>query len=163
MSVVTPHRMSGHLRPVNASAIRLHPSHQRGRRTPVTKKARRAVLYVGGDPHSRIVLSRVIDRMDGVDLMMAGTGREGRHQVASLSPNLVLLDGQLLEADAQGLIGGLKRAMDRTSTPVAVLSGDESDRVRLVRAGAVSLITKPLRLGEVERSIMTLLDVFWAR
>jgi hypothetical protein len=35
--------------------------------------------------------------------------------------------------------------------------------MRLVRAGAVSLIAKPLRIGEVERSIMTLLDVFSAR
>jgi len=109
------------------------------------------------------VLSRIVGRMQGVHLMMADTGREGLRHVASLAPNLLLLDGQLLDCDAQTLIGLLKRSTLRFPTPVAVLSGDEGDRMRLVRAGAVSLLTKPLRLGEVERSIMTLLDVFSAR
>jgi len=109
------------------------------------------------------VLSRIVDRLDGIHLWMAETGREGRHHVASHAPDLVLLDGQSLDCDAPALISHLKRSAAQFPTPVAVLSGDEDDRMRLVRAGAVSLIPKPLRLGEVERSIMTLLDVFSAR
>jgi DNA-binding response OmpR family regulator len=121
------------------------------------------VLYVGGDPHCRIVLSRIVRRLDGVHLNMADTEREGRRLVASLAPDLVLFDGRLLDCDAHAVIGRFQRGALRAPIPVAVLSGNESDRIRLIRAGAVSLITKPLRLAEVERSITTLLDLFSAR
>jgi DNA-binding response OmpR family regulator len=140
--------------------MRVHAARPRGRRTPATRTTGRTVLYVGGDAHCRIVLSRIVRRLDGVHLNMAETEREGQRLVASLAPDLVLFDGRLLVGDAHAVIGRFQRGARRTPTPVAVLSGNESDRIRLIRAGAVSLITKPLKLSEVERSITTLLDLF---
>jgi DNA-binding response OmpR family regulator len=160
---VTLPRQAFHLRPVNAAEVRVDAAHPRDRRTRPTKQTRRTVLYVGDDPHCRIVLSRLVGRLDGVHLMMADTEPEAQHMVALLAPNLVLVDGQLLDCNAQAIIGRLKRGANRTPTPVAVLSGKDGDRIRLIRAGAASLITKPLRLSEVERSIVTLLDVFWVQ
>ena len=94
---------------------------------------------------------------------MAATGRECRHLAASLDPSLILLDGQVSDENPCHLIDFLKRGAIRRPVPVAVLSGDESQRVAFIRAGAVSLITKPLRIADVERSLMTLLDVFSTR
>jgi len=109
------------------------------------------------------VLSHIIHKFHDVDLRMADPHREGRDLVTSSTPDLVLIDDQLLGGDARAVINPLQRGSDGARIPVAVLSGDEGERVRLIRAGAVSLIAKPLRLVEVERSITTLLDLFSTR
>ncbi len=124
------------------------------------ENTRRTVLFVGSDPHCRIVLSHVVHRFDDVDLRVADTQRGGRELVTSPAPDLVLIDDGWLRGDASAVINPLKRGSGRALIPVAVLSGDESERIRLIRGGALSLIAKPLRLAEVERSITTLLDLF---
>jgi DNA-binding response OmpR family regulator len=109
------------------------------------------------------VLSHVIHKFHDVDLRMADPHRGGRVPVTSTTPDLVLIDDQALGGDARAVINPLQRGSDGTRIPVAVLSGDEGERVRFIRAGAVSLIAKPLRLIEVERSVSTLLDLFSIR
>ena len=47
--------------------------------------------------------------------------------------------------------------------PLAVVSADERASIKFISAGAVSFMTKPLKIAEVERSMVTLLDVFPAR
>ena len=143
--------------------MRLHPARVRSRRTSASKNTRRTVLYVGSNAHCRIVLSHIIQRFDKVDLSMADGERDGRDLVTSRTPDLVLIDDQVLGSDAGAVINLLQRGAGRARVPVAVLSGDEGARIRLIRAGAVSLIAKPLRLAEVERSITTLLDLFSTR
>lgn len=141
----------------------VHTARMRSRGPSAAKNTRRTVLYVGSDPHCRIVLSHIIHKFHDVDLRMADPHREGRDLVTSSTPDLVLIDDQLLGGDARAVINPLQRGSDGARIPVAVLSGDEGERVRLIRAGAVSLIAKPLRLVEVERSITTLLDLFSTR
>ena len=48
-----------------------------------------------------------------------------------LAPSLILLDTQLSDCDVHDLMAFLGRAARRTATRLAVLSGDESDRIAL--------------------------------
>jgi DNA-binding response OmpR family regulator len=138
--------------------VRVDTVGMKRRRTSAAKDKRPTVLFVGSDPHCRIVLSHVVQRFDDVDLRMTDTHRDGGELVTS--HDLVLIDDGWLRGDASAVINPLKRGLGGALIPVAVLSGDDSERIRLIRAGAVSLIAKPLRLAEVERSITTLLDLF---
>ena len=124
---------------------------------------RRTVLYIGSDPDCRVTLARMVRRLDRVQLVVAQTGREGRVITGLLTPSLILLDTQLSDCDAHDLMVFLGRAARRAVIPLAVLSGDETDRIAFIRAGAVAWITKPLRIAEVEHSMMTLLDLFSSR
>jgi len=52
------------------------------------------------------------------------------------------------------------RAALRATVPIAVLSADDEERPRYIKAGAVAWMTKPLRIDDVERSVLRLLDPF---
>ena len=106
------------------------------------------------------MLSRIVRRLDNVQLVVADSGREGRLAAFARIPRLILLDTRLPDGDAQDLMAFFSRAALRAPAPVAVLSGDESERLRFIRAGAVAWMTKPLRINDVERSLLRLLDLF---
>jgi DNA-binding response OmpR family regulator len=108
------------------------------------------------------VLSRIAGQFDDFHLVVSNTGREGRLRAVSLAPNLILLDDELPDCDAHGLLVYLGRTALRATVPVAVISGSEVDRMRFIRAGAVSWIAKPLMIEEVKHSIRTLLDLYSA-
>jgi DNA-binding response OmpR family regulator len=106
------------------------------------------------------MLYRIARRLDNTQLEVASNGRAGRLLALSRSPHLILLDSHLPDCDAHDLMSYFGRAALRATVPLAVVSGEENDRIRFIRGGAVSFLTKPLRIAEVERSIMTLLEVF---
>jgi len=121
------------------------------------------MLYIGDDQECRIMLYRIARRLDNTQLEVASNGRAGRLLALSRSPNLILLDSHLPDCDAHDLMTYFGRAALRATVPLAVVSAEENDRVKFIRGGAVSFLTKPLRIAEVERSVMTLLEVFSAR
>ena len=106
------------------------------------------------------MLSRVVRRIENVHLLVADSGREGRLSAFARNPNLILLDAVLPDCDPKALIAHFGRSVLRTAAPVAVVSGDDSDRVTFIRAGAVAWIAKPLSVAHVEESISRLLDIF---
>jgi DNA-binding response OmpR family regulator len=129
----------------------------------VLRDPRRTVLYIGGDPECRIVLSRIVRQVDDLHLTVSDTGREGRLRAVSLAPSLILLDDVLSDCDAHDLMIYLARTTLRATVPIAVISGGEVDRMRYIRAGAVTWITKPLMIDEVKHAMITLLDLYSTR
>jgi DNA-binding response OmpR family regulator len=101
--------------------------------------------------------------MDKAQLVVAGNGREGRLSAFARTPSLILLDANLPDCDAQDLLVYFGRAAFRATVPIAVLSGNQGERLRFLQAGAVSLIMKPLTIADVERSMLRLLDLFCPR
>ena len=81
----------------------------------------------------------------------------------SLTPGLILLDTQLAACDAHELLVYLGRSAFTSAIPLAVVSGNEGDRLRFLRAGAAAWITKPLNITEVERATMGLLELASSR
>jgi DNA-binding response OmpR family regulator len=109
------------------------------------------------------MLSRIARRLENTQLEVASNGREGRLMAIARTPSLIVLDSHLADCDARDLIVHLGRASLRATVPLAVVSADERARIKFISAGAVSFMTKPLKIAEVERSMVTLLDVFPAR
>jgi DNA-binding response OmpR family regulator len=142
------------------TGVRTHSSRKASRRYPPGQVPRRAILYIGGDQECQIVLSRIVRRMDYTQLVVAGSGREGRLSAFARAPSLIVLDSQLPDCAAQDLMVYFGRAALRATVPIAVVSGDDEERSRFIRAGAAAWMTKPLRIDDVERSVSRLLDLF---
>jgi two-component system, OmpR family, KDP operon response regulator KdpE len=83
-----------------------------------------------------------------VDLVEAGTAREGLAQVAGRRPGLVLLDLGLPDLDG---IEVVRRIREWSEVPVIVLSarGREHDKVAALDAGADDYLTKPFGVDEL--------------
>jgi len=139
---------------------RTHSSRKASRRYPADQLSRRTILYIGGDQECQIILSRIVRRMHNAQLVVAGSGREGRFSAFSCAPTLILLDAHLPDCAAQDLMVYFGRAALRATVPIAVLSADDEERPRYIKAGAVAWMTKPLRIDDVERSVLRLLDPF---
>jgi CheY-like chemotaxis protein len=142
------------------TGVRTHSSRTTGRRHPVAHVPQRTILYIGADPECQIILSRIVRRMDNAQLVVAGSGREGRLSALARSPSLILLDSHLPDCGAQDLMVYFGRAALRATVPIAVVSAHDEERLRFIQAGAVAWMTKPLRIDDVERSMLRLLDLF---
>jgi DNA-binding response OmpR family regulator len=104
------------------------------------------------------VLLRIARRLEGVQLVVTGSGREGRELASSLSPHLIVLDTQLTDGAVHDLLVHLVRRAGSAASALVVLSGSASERIRLIQGGAAAGLTKPLNIAEVERTMSLLLD-----
>jgi two-component system KDP operon response regulator KdpE len=105
------------------------------------------ILVVEDEPQMRRFL-RTSLRAHGYQVVEAATAREGLAQAAGRTPDVVLLDLGL--PDAEGLdVARTLRARGRT--PIVVLSarGREQDKVAALDLGADDYLTKPFGLGEL--------------
>ena len=143
--------------------MRAHSSRKTARRFPIPVQPKRTILYVGAEPECRTVFSRVVRRFDRVDLVVAENGREGRLLVFALTPRLIVFDAQLPNSDADDFVLYLGRSSLTAVIPLAVVSSNEIQRARFFRAGAAACLTKPLKIAEVERAVVGLLELAAAR
>ena len=147
------------LRVVGGRGIRAHSSHRSSPRYPAPETTRRTILYIGVDPDCRIVLTRIVRRFAHVHLVATQTGREGRLLAVSLTPSVIVLDAQLPACGAHDLLSYLARSAFTAAIPLAIVSGNEDERTKFIRAGAAAWMTKPLKISEVERTTMGLLEL----
>lgn len=84
----------------------------------------------------------------GFRMLEAATAERGIADAAMHSPELVLLDLGLPDADGLEVV---RRLREWSAVPVIVLSarGQEADKVRVLDAGADDYVTKPFAMGEL--------------
>ncbi len=84
----------------------------------------------------------------GFRMLEAETAEGGISAAAMQAPDLVLLDLGLPDADGLEVV---RRLREWSQTPILVLSarGQESDKVRVLDAGADDYVTKPFAMGEL--------------
>lgn len=84
----------------------------------------------------------------GFRMLEAATAERGIAEAAMHSPELVLLDLGLPDADGLEVV---RRLREWSTVPVIVLSarGQEADKVRVLDAGADDYVTKPFAMGEL--------------
>ena len=84
----------------------------------------------------------------GFRLIEAATAEKGIAEAAMHTPDLVLLDLGLPDADG---IEVVRRLREWSAVPVLVLSarGQEADKVRVLDSGADDYVTKPFAMGEL--------------
>jgi two-component system alkaline phosphatase synthesis response regulator PhoP len=95
--------------------------------------------------------------VEGYDVDVAHTGREGLRLAAEGSPALVLLDLMLPDLEGYDVLSQLRR--DGYAMPVLILTarGEEVDKVRGFRLGADDYVTKPFGVMELLVRIEALL------
>lgn len=94
---------------------------------------------------------------EGYSVVLAATAKQGKAAVRERTPDLLILDLMLPDADGYSVLREL-RAQDQ-SFPVLILTalGEEADKLRGFRFGADDYVTKPFALLELMARVDALL------
>ena len=113
------------------------------------------VLVIEDDADIALGLQTVLGR-NGFEVTTAAEGREGLRVFHSKRPDIVVLDVGLPEMDGWTV---LERIRELSEVPVLMLTayGQESDKVRGLRAGADDYLTKPFGNAEFIARLQALL------
>ena len=113
------------------------------------------VLVVDDEPMVREVLAKYLER-DGFRVWSAADGLEARAVLASVRPDLVVLDVMLPGVTGLGLLAELRQDGD---VPVILLTAltEEGDRVAGLELGADDYVTKPFSPREVAARVRSVL------
>jgi CheY-like chemotaxis protein len=112
---------------------------------------RRLVLCIEDDPHNARLIERVLRRLPGVEVLVAGTGRHGIQAAVDDRPDLILLDNHLPDAGGGQILGWLGAAPQTAAIPVVMVSGDSGGLAAddFLAAGAADVLTKPVDIHEL--------------
>jgi two-component system KDP operon response regulator KdpE len=105
------------------------------------------ILLIEDEPPMRRFLRAAFENQ-AFQLVEAATAREGLAQAAARTPDVILLDLGLPDADG---IEVTRRIREWSTVPIIVLSarGREQDKVAALDAGADDYLTKPFGVGEL--------------
>jgi signal transduction histidine kinase len=120
-----------------------------------TRPSGGVVLYIEDNVSNVQLITHVLARRPGVELLHASTGREGLGLLRSRRPSLVLLDLHLPDVSGEDVLRTVWEDPATRSVPVAVLTADATPDLkrRLLASGAAAYFTKPLDVREVLRLI----------
>jgi CheY-like chemotaxis protein len=79
------------------------------------------VLVVEDDPATRDMLQHLLEGQ-GLEVLLAGNGREGLEQASAHPPALVILDLMMPEVDGFAFVEEARRRADLATTPIIVLT-----------------------------------------
>ncbi len=105
----------------------------------------KTLLIVDDEPHIRFLLKQSLEDLEqhGVELMLAGDGREALEVATAVRPDLVFLDVMMPYLDGYEVCRRIK-AMDRHICVILLTAkGQIVDKERGTAAGADQYITKP--------------------
>lgn len=107
----------------------------------------RSIAVIEDDPQLRRFLKTGLEA-HGFAVTAAETGREGMAMLTAQTPDVVLLDLMLPDADGADL---LKEIRGWTQVPVIVLTSKSNtqDKIDLLDIGANDYLTKPFDMGEL--------------
>jgi PAS domain S-box-containing protein len=118
------------------------------------------VLYIEDNLSNLRLIERVLLRRPAIELLAARTGVQGLEVAGQHFPDLILLDLNLPDIDGREVLQRLKTDPRCSAIPVVVLSADaiRGQRDRLLRAGAVEYLTKPLNVKKFLQVLDQTLD-----
>ncbi|MCS6800900.1 MAG: response regulator transcription factor [Chloroflexota bacterium] len=121
-------------------------------RAPEGDRAR--VLIVDDQPRTRQALAQLLE--DHPRLAVVGgaaTAEEALAQVASLEPDVVLLELYLGGADGVAIIAEIRRLRPTAKVVVLTMSEDDNDLLRAVMAGASGYVIKSADISSLVTSL----------
>jgi len=116
------------------------------------------ILIIDDDAAIRaLVREYVADLAPDLDVVTAENGAEALARFADASPDVVLLDMRLPDADGLDILARLRGDSD---VPVVVITADSSSSrtIRAIQAGAYDYLVKPLEPETVRHVVMRALD-----
>jgi CheY-like chemotaxis protein len=120
---------------------------------------RSVMLYVEDNPSNVLLMRHIVNEIDGLELVVATTGKDGVALARSIGPDVVVLDINLPEMDGFEVLRLLKGDPETEAFPVLGLSANAMPREAARGEGAqfFRYLTKPLDIDEL---ILALSDVF---
>ena len=114
---------------------------------------KRTVLYIEDNLSNLTLVEQLLEERPEIELLTAMQGRVGLDLARQHSPGLVLLDLHLPDLPGWEVLSQLKADTSTAEIPVVVISADATapQVKRLLKAGAVSYLTKPLDVAEFFR------------
>ncbi|RMF13019.1 MAG: PAS domain S-box protein [Alphaproteobacteria bacterium] len=115
------------------------------------------ILVVDDSETNRLVIAEMLRRA-GAEVMEAGHAIEALRRVRAHAPDLILMD--IAMPDVDGIETTRRLRTDGYEGPVVALTAHAAaeDRTRLLAQGFVEHVAKPVRRGELIRTIRQLLD-----
>lgn len=109
------------------------------------------ILSVDDDEDLQVVLKQYLEG-EGYDVETCGEGRHLSDKLAEVTPDVILLDLVLPDADGISLIGQIRQT---TQSPIVVISGksDTMEKVVCLEMGADDYMTKPFEMRELSARI----------
>lgn len=115
----------------------------------MARAAEMRVLIVEDEPRLAENIARSLRESAGYAVDIAPDGQEGLFLAESNEYDAVLLDLMLPELDGMQVLGGIRKAGQRTPVLVVTARDDKESVVALLNAGADDYLTKPFDLGEL--------------
>lgn len=111
---------------------------------------RQRILVVDDDPTLRETLTEVL-REDGFEVRSARDGREALDQLDGWTADLVVLDLMMPVMDADAFQEAQQQA--GRQTPLLIVSAAPRLGEAAARLGAVGVVAKPFRIGELREQV----------
>lgn len=118
------------------------------------------VLIAEDEPNIVESLSFILSR-EGCEVTAVFDGRAVIDKIATMRPNLVILDVMLPKMNGFEVLKWIKNNPDLNGVPVMILTakGQEKDRKTAEELGADAFVTKPFSNREVVEQVMSLASV----
>jgi CheY-like chemotaxis protein len=119
---------------------------------------RHMVLYIEDNAANARLVERILQRRPEVELITTRSGLSGVELARARQPTIVLLDLGLPDIDGAEVLARLRADPLTRMLAVVILSADKFDHQiqRMLEAGAVGYLTKPL---DVQRLLETIDDI----
>ena len=111
---------------------------------------KRTLLYIEDNLSNLTLIEQILEERPEIELLSAMQGQVGLDLARQHSPDLILLDLHLPDLPGWDVLSQLKLSETTVDIPVVVISADAtpSQIKRLIKAGALSYLTKPLDVTE---------------
>ena len=121
---------------------------------------RTLLLVVEDDPSIRELLATSL-RFAGFEVSTAATGNEALRAVERRSPDLVLLDVRLPDADGFNILERIRNNQKILKLPVIMMTGrsEVTDVARGLSLGADGYVTKPFKISGLISAVNTVLGI----
>lgn len=107
-----------------------------------------SVLVIDDEPSIRSSLDRVL-RAEGYRVAAAATAAEGREQLVTCQPDVVIMDLKLPDGNGVDLLGEIREFDRSIETIVITAYGDVDSAVSAMKAGAGDFLKKPYGMDEL--------------
>lgn len=113
------------------------------------------VLVVEDSSTMRQLICMALRKIEGIEIVEAGDGKDALVKLAGINPDLVMTDLNMPEMDGFALIEELRSRPDLAKLPILVLTtaGALHDQERAKSLGVTGYVTKPIRPDEIVNAV----------
>jgi DNA-binding response OmpR family regulator len=124
--------------------------------------AARPILVIESDPAQGRILAESVGLSNEFTISVTATLDEADALLGAVDARFdaIIIDPDVAEGNGHGYLAKLRQQGHKMPIIVVTKSGEEADVVRVLNAGAVDYLTKPLRLNELLARLRAQLRVF---